>query len=49
MDRQIRGDADQVALSLRDRKAGRGVGLIWLLKVNGANDVVEAFGVPVTE
>lgn len=49
MDRQVRGDANQVALSPRDRIAGCGAGVDWLLKVNGTNDIVEAFGIRVTE
>src|SRR5262245_44654895 len=50
MDRQVRGDAgNKVALSLRDRTAERAIGVIWLLKVDGTNDIREAFGFPVAE
>ena len=38
-----------VALSLRDRTAGRANNVDWLLQVDRANDVGEAFGLPVAE
>jgi phosphoribosylanthranilate isomerase len=50
VDRQVRGDAGkEVALSLRDRTAERAISAIRHLKVNGTNDVGEAFGFPVAE
>ena len=39
----------EVALSLRDRTAERAKDVNWLRWVNRANDVGEAFGVPVAE